>query len=208
MKPWLFDILACPIDKYYPLKLYIFTYETNPNEFQEIIDIYKKRDIKAIKKENIIELFHKEGGNIIIKDNIVFQKTPIENYLKQIVSSIEEMNNIIDKTSHKLSKICLEIIITKILTKIKEFLNLKDYTQIENLLPELYFVNKIKSETEIESGLLFCEKCLRWFPIVETIPQMLPDEYRDEQKDVQFLENNKNLLDDEFFNQNIKPFNI
>ena len=37
MKPWLFDILACPIDKHYPLKLYIFKFETNRDEFRLIV---------------------------------------------------------------------------------------------------------------------------------------------------------------------------
>ena len=37
---------------------------------------------------------------------------------------------------------------------------------------------------------------------------MLPDEYRDEEKDTQFLKTNKNLLDDEFLKQDLKPFNL
>ncbi|MFX1499966.1 MAG: Trm112 family protein [Promethearchaeota archaeon] len=79
---------------------------------------------------------------------------------------------------------------------------------MNDIFPELYFLNKIKIETEIESGLLFCDKCNRWYPIIDTIPQMLPDKYRDKQKDIEFLKINKNLLDEEFFFQNLKPFNI
>jgi hypothetical protein len=37
---------------------------------------------------------------------------------------------------------------------------------------------------------------------------MLPDEYRDSKKELQFLKTNKNLLDDEFFNKELKPYNI
>jgi hypothetical protein len=37
---------------------------------------------------------------------------------------------------------------------------------------------------------------------------MLPDEYRDEKKDIEFLQTNKNLLDQEFLTQDLKPFNI
>ncbi|KKM25652.1 hypothetical protein LCGC14_1592820, partial [marine sediment metagenome] len=51
-------------------------------------------------------------------------------------------------------------------------------------------------------------KCKRWYPIIETIPQMLPDNYRDEIKEINFLKTNKNLLNEEFFNQDLKPFNI
>ncbi len=37
---------------------------------------------------------------------------------------------------------------------------------------------------------------------------MLPDEYRDKEKETQFLQTNKNLLDDEFLKQDLKPFNL
>jgi len=54
MRPWLCDILACPIDKFYPLELIIFSYETSENVFKEIIETYEKRDIISIKNEDII----------------------------------------------------------------------------------------------------------------------------------------------------------
>jgi uncharacterized protein YbaR (Trm112 family) len=79
---------------------------------------------------------------------------------------------------------------------------------IDTILPELYLLNKFKTEIEIETGLLFCSQCKRWFPIIETIPQMLPDEYRDEEADILFLKTNKDLLDNAFFKQNLKPFNL
>ena len=50
MKPWLFDILACPIDKHFPLKLFIFTYETKQEEFESFLNVYQKRDIDQIKQ--------------------------------------------------------------------------------------------------------------------------------------------------------------
>ena len=66
----------------------------------------------------------------------------------------------------------------------------------------------MKTEIEIETGLLFCAQCKRWYPIIETIPQMLPDEYRNEKKEIEFLKTNKDLLDSTFFNQNLKPYNL
>ncbi|MFX1410173.1 MAG: hypothetical protein ACFFA6_07465, partial [Promethearchaeota archaeon] len=56
MKPWLFDILACPIDKNFPLELFIFSFETTTEEFQSILNKYNKRDISTIKKENFIKI--------------------------------------------------------------------------------------------------------------------------------------------------------
>ena len=63
-------------------------------------------------------------------------------------------------------------------------------------------------EIEIKTGILFCEKCRRWYPIIDTIPQMLPDKYRNAEKDVEFLKTNKNLLNDKFLDKDLKPFGI
>ncbi|MEM3425239.1 MAG: Trm112 family protein [Thermoproteota archaeon] len=40
---------------------------------------------------------------------------------------------------------------------------------------------------EILNGLLICSKCNRWYPIVDEIPQLLPDELRDAKEDLSFL---------------------
>ena len=207
MKPWLFDILACPMDKHFPLKLYIFSYETELVDFKSFLSKYEQRDLEFIKNEKIIEIIQDEGA-YFIKDNVVIEKKSIEMYLKLIVSSINELDNIIDKSSLDISKKCFEIALTEIRDKLIEFSKNININQIDSILPEIYLINKLKIDTEIESGLLFCEKCNRWFPIIETIPQMLPDEYRDKEKETQFLKTNKDLLDKEFFNQELKPFNI
>ena len=55
---------------------------------------------------------------------------------------------------------------------------------------------------EIISGILICPNCGRWYPIIEGIPYMLPDEYRDRKIDREFLnkyfdripDNLKNLM--------------
>ena len=36
-----------------------------------------------------------------------------------------------------------------------------------------------KEEKEIMEGLLTCNNCVRWYPIIDEIPYMLPDELRD-----------------------------
>ena len=207
MKPWLFDILACPIDKHFPLKLFIFTYETKPEEFECFLNVFQKRDIDQIKQEEIIKFLRKDQ-NLYIKDNVVIEKNTIEVYLDLIISSINELNYIKDKSPYDVSKKCFDIAKKEIKQKIIEFSKNVKLEKIEEILPELYFINKLKIETEIDSGILLCEKCHRWFPIIETIPQMLPDEYRDEKKDIEFLQTNKNLLDQEFLKQDLKPFNI
>jgi uncharacterized protein YbaR (Trm112 family) len=39
----------------------------------------------------------------------------------------------------------------------------------------------------IKEGVLFCSRCSRFFPIIDEIPVMLPDELREREKDLQFL---------------------
>ncbi|MFX1311944.1 MAG: Trm112 family protein [Promethearchaeota archaeon] len=207
MKPWLFDILACPIDKYFPLELYIFSYESKNEVFQALIEEYEKRDINYIKNENIIEL-SKKNNILYLKDNIVIEFSTLKSYINSISVSINEMDFIFDRSKNDLAKNCLNIIKSVVKPKILEFSTHLNINELQNIYPELFFLNKIKLEIEIDSGLLFCKNCNRWYPIIDTIPQMLPDEYRDEGKDTEFLRNNKNLLDENFLKQELKPFNI
>jgi len=207
MKPWLCDILACPIDKYFPLDLYIFSFETTEDEFKEIIKVYEKRDINGIKDEDIIQI-QEENGVLYLKDEIVIERSSVEVYLKSIISSVNEVDRLHDKSSIQLSKQCFKIIRQEIRDKLVNFVDNREFEKIENILPELFLINKIKTETEIKTGLLFCEECKRWYPIIETIPQMLPDEYRNEKAEILFLKTNKDLLDSAFFNQNLKPFKL
>jgi uncharacterized protein YbaR (Trm112 family) len=46
----------------------------------------------------------------------------------------------------------------------------------------------------ISEGALFCPKCSRFYPIIEEIPIMLPDELRDKKQEMEFLKKNKNEL--------------
>ncbi len=49
-------------------------------------------------------------------------------------------------------------------------------------------------KVEIETGILLCPTCNRWYPIREEIPILLPDELRSAKEDVEFLEGVKDLL--------------
>jgi len=46
----------------------------------------------------------------------------------------------------------------------------------------------------ISEGVIFCSKCTRFYPIVEEIPIMLPDELREKNLDLEFLRKYKNAL--------------
>ena len=117
MRPWLCDILACPIDKFFPLDLIIFSFDTGENVFKEILEAYEKRDIISIKKEEIIEMEQK-NEELLLKDEIVIQKSTLEIYINAIISSVKEVDTILDKSSFKLSKLCIHIIQNDIKQKI------------------------------------------------------------------------------------------
>ncbi|MFB5599787.1 MAG: Trm112 family protein [Nitrososphaeraceae archaeon] len=108
MKKNLLDILACPIDKNYPL---------------ELIELDVKDEIYTVKNK-----LDKDEHNNEDDDN-QFKDTEIgENQLHE-----EKVSVIID-------------------------------------------------------GILYCDKCFRFYPIIDEIPIMLPDELREKEKDIRFLE--------------------
>ena len=56
-------------------------------------------------------------------------------------------------------------------------------------------VYETKSKDQIISeGAIYCSKCSRFYPIIEEIPIMLPDELRDKNHDIEFLKRNQSVL--------------
>lgn len=60
----------------------------------------------------------------------------------------------------------------------------------------LELVELSSKEEIISEGMIFCSKCSRYYPIIEEIPIMLPDELRDKNQDIEFLNKYKNILPD------------
>ena len=46
----------------------------------------------------------------------------------------------------------------------------------------------------ISEGALYCTRCSRYFPIIEEIPIMLPDELRDKKMETDFLRAHRDSL--------------
>ncbi|MDI1495036.1 MAG: hypothetical protein K8823_342 [Cenarchaeum symbiont of Oopsacas minuta] len=46
----------------------------------------------------------------------------------------------------------------------------------------------------VSVGALYCTKCNRFYPIVDGIPVMLPDELRDKKLDSDFLKDNADTI--------------
>jgi uncharacterized protein YbaR (Trm112 family) len=63
---------------------------------------------------------------------------------------------------------------------------------------------EIVSEAQtVKEGVLFCTKCSRYYPIIDEIPVMLPDELREKQKDrdIDFLKKWQSKIPDKVIRQ-------
>ena len=70
---------------------------------------------------------------------------------------------------------------------------------------ELY---EFKTENNvIIDGMLTCSKCSRFFPIIEEIPIMLPDDLRDKTQELEFLKKYQKKLPQNI-KDNAKPWNL
>jgi uncharacterized protein YbaR (Trm112 family) len=61
---------------------------------------------------------------------------------------------------------------------------------------------EILSEGQIvREGILFCTKCNRYYPIIDEIPVMLPDELREKHRDIDFLKKWQGKIPDKVIKQ-------
>lgn len=69
---------------------------------------------------------------------------------------------------------------------------------------ELYV---FEEKDEIVEGMIVCPKCLRWYPIKDEIPEMLPDELRNMRDELSFLEKWRDKIPKKILFEG-KPFNL
>ncbi|MEM1983413.1 MAG: Trm112 family protein [Sulfolobales archaeon] len=62
-------------------------------------------------------------------------------------------------------------------------------------------------KVEVVEGILVCEKCLRWYPIIDEIPRMLPDDLRKAADEVSFLKKFSDKIPKEVLEEG-KPYNL
>jgi hypothetical protein len=53
----------------------------------------------------------------------------------------------------------------------------------------------------VVEGAIFCAKCSRFYPIMEEIPIMLPDDLRDKKHEIEFLKKYKDKLPEKIITQ-------
>ena len=73
--------------------------------------------------------------------------------------------------------------------------------------PDLELIIFQENPHEVDSGLIFCQKCSRFYPIRGTIPVMLPDDLRRKDEDLKFLEMYKEHIPLKIL-QSGKPFSL
>ena len=71
---------------------------------------------------------------------------------------------------------------------------------IDKFHPLELFANKSDDE-KVAEGALYCQECSRFFPIIDEIPIMLPDELRDKKQDIEFLKRNIKELPEKIVKQ-------
>ncbi len=186
LKPWLLNILACPIDKHHPLEAYFYSWETSDEELEKINKDAGKPSA----------YFKKQYGHLAtqIEDGTISLK------------AIKEVRDMTD--SEHTAYLYLDV---------KKFLEKLDYEEDKtgaNLLaryPEgMDVLYRYLNLVEVEEGLIRCPECGRWYPVgsaVETIPELMPDDLREEERDVEFLKKWESKLPEAVKTEG-KPFSL
>ena len=186
MKPWLLNILACPIDKHHPLEAYLFSWETSEEEIEKITT-----------EAGVPSKFFKKNYAHLAKQLVEGTISP------------DSIRKIVDKSESEYSKRLLAVAVDaafrleQVFDKCEEDL-LKEFPEDIDALYR--FLNLV----ELDSGLLVCPECGRWYPVgsaVETIPEMLPDDLREKDRDLEWMERWRGLVPSHVVEEG-KPFNL
>ena len=202
MKLWLLDILACPMEgcKNYPLKLKIFTWETKKEDFKKVNEDLEKKDLTFLKKNLKGRItINQSGSTVSVEDEMTKEPVPLKEYLKTFAEKLDILKTIEDLSD------------TPSVQLIKKAQEIKKGKLPSSLTPELnahiHLLNWLLYRAEVEEGIMLCDKCGRWYPIIETIPHMLPDDLREVKEDKEFLEKWKDKIPKKVLNEG-KPFNL
>jgi uncharacterized protein YbaR (Trm112 family) len=226
MRIWLLDILACPICKHYPLDLRILNWETEEKIFSEVESAFESRNLSVLEDNCILTLPNGKKDKCVkiddteelqIEDEFSREKKPFAGYLGIIDEKIKSVQTIDDSTTPSAAKV-LEQIKAKATdniikaTKQGESVGGKVSTAdqkkaLQGILPDIYLLNWYFFLTEVDEALITCKKCQRWYPVIETIPQMLPDDLRNADEDIAFLRKWSSKIGAKVLNEG-KPFNL
>jgi len=176
MKPWLLNILACPMDKHHPLDVYFFKYSSD----------------KEASKSSFVEEYR------------ILAKQIVEDVISPVsIQNIHDLSE--DADSLRKNKAMLEVLPVLVENKSKGITSLvKEYSD------ELRALYAYLNLQEVEEGLLFCPECGRWYPIgcsLASIPEMLPDDLREKDKELEWLNKWEEKLPEPILKEG-KPYNL
>ena len=186
MKPWLLNILACPIDKHHPLEARFFSWETSEEDMRKIASEagmpshYFRKSYRHLAKQ-LLDGTISPAAVRAIED--VTGSRDSAGLLAEAVEAVGRLEQVLDRSEDEL---------------LREF---------PDDLDRLYrFLNLV----EVDAGLLVCPECGRWYPVgsaVETIPELLPDDLREEERDLAWLERWRDRVPASVL-EGGKPFNL
>jgi uncharacterized protein YbaR (Trm112 family) len=186
MKPWLLNLLACPIDKHHPLDAWLFKWETSEEELRSLasktgkVDSSLQRDYRQLAKQ--------------LRDGTI---------------SPEAIRAIRDLTGSGSSRYLLDEALNA-LDRLMASPEMSGEELLQTMSSDIDRLYRFLNLTEVEVGLLVCPKCNRWYPIgssVESVPELLPDELRDKNQDLSWMEQWRELIPDIVLNSG-RPFNL
>ena len=186
MKPWLLNILACPIDKHHPLEAHFFSWETPEEENK------KNADSAGTPSSE-----HKKNYKQLAKQ------------LTDGTISLPAIKNITDSSESQSSKSLLAGALDAI-ASIGGTGEKSEKDILGQHPQEVDALNRYLHLLEVDAGLLVCPECGRWYPIgsaVETIPEMLPDDLREKDRDLEWMEKWNHLIPASVLEEG-KPYNI
>jgi len=186
MKPWLLNILACPMDKHHPLEAYFFTWETTDAELEKI---NRDAGVTTVHFKNQYAHLAKQ-----IADGTI-SPPALEKITDETGSTYSQ--ELYADTRKFLSRLSFE-------KSREEEKLLKDYPEGIDVLYR--YLNLV----EVEEGLLRCPECGRWYPIgsaVETIPELMPDDLRERERDLEWLSKWKEKVPEAVLKDG-KPFTL
>jgi uncharacterized protein YbaR (Trm112 family) len=174
LKPWLLNLLACPIDKHHPLETYFYRWETSEAELENTAAEAGKPKKGLEDKYSILK---KQLGDGTISP--------------PAIAAINDLTG---------SKAAAEL-------QAKATKLLQGKPSEKEGLDAIYSYLNIP---ELGEGILFCPECNRWYPIgsaVETIPELMPDDLREAEKDLAWLAKWKGVTPKKILS-NGKPFKL
>jgi uncharacterized protein YbaR (Trm112 family) len=195
------EILACPIDHAFPLELTVLKWEDETvgnDKVAELIESYRKGNVLPPKMESPVISEMREDA-FVVRDNLIIKAKKFSEYIQELIEKIEELTFVHDKSKWQGEK-ALELIRNEIknilLQSIKNVKPLENslenaetlQNELKSILVHLEFLNLLKYHLEIEDAVIKCPNCKRWYPVFETIPQMLPDDVRNVDQDNAFKE--------------------